>query len=97
MRLVRELSPERTRFWLQIIEACISVVKTPSGEFAGSWALKEAKKKGIHWFPNLRLLMSYGILRRTDVTHGGRRAYYIIPDIQAVMKALKGLKEKNVF
>lgn len=97
MRMVRELPKERLNYWLRIIEACLSVTKTPSGEFAGAWVLEEAKKKGITWFPNLRSLVSYGILKRTDVTRGGRRAYYIIPDSEGVAKALEEIRKQSQF
>lgn len=96
MRMVRELPKERLDYWLCIIEACLLVTKTPC-EFAGAWVLEEAKKKGITWFPNLRLLVSYGILKRTDVTRGGRRAYYIIPDSEGVAKALEEIRKQSQF
>ena len=75
--------------WLDVVEACIAEATRTKGEFAGAWALNEAKKSGRAWFPNLRPLVSYGILRRTDVTRGGRRAYYVMPDIEGVNAALK--------
>jgi hypothetical protein len=78
--------------WIPIVEACLEEAKR-YGEFAGSWVLSTAKKKGVSWFPNLRTLVSYGILKRTDVTRGGRRAYYIMPDVKGVEKALEEIKE----
>ncbi len=65
------------------------------GEFAGAWVLNEVKKSGRTWFPNLRPLVSYGILQRTDVTRGGRRAYYVLPDIQGVQTALREIRLPN--
>lgn len=75
--------------WLDVVAACVVEANRCNGEFAGAWALNEAKKSGRSWFPNLRPLVSYGILRRTDVTRGGRRAYYVMLDIQGVGTALK--------
>src|SRR6266446_1212674 len=70
------------------VHACVSLAEQTRGDFAGAWVLREAQKSGVKWFPNLRSLASYGILRRTDVTRGGRRAYYIMPDIAGVRAAL---------
>jgi len=89
---VKRLAHENPK-WLPIIEACLEEAKRCKGEFAGSWVLKTAKKKDILWFPNLRTLASYGILKRTDVTRSGRRAYYIMPDVEGVEKALGEIKE----
>ena len=79
--------------WIPVIRACLREAKRVKGDFAGAWVLQEAKKEGIKWFPNLRILASYGILQRTDVTRAGRRAYYIMPDIEGVEIALNELKE----
>jgi len=88
---VKRLAREKSG-WLPIVEACLEEAKRCKGEFAGAWVLETAKKKGISWFPNLRTLVSYGILKRTDVTRGGRRAYYVMPDIEGVEQALKEIK-----
>lgn len=88
-RLAREHSG-----WLPIVEACLEEAKITRGEFAGAWVLKQAKKKGINWFPNLRLLVGYGILKHEDTTRGGRRAYYIIPDPEGVARALQEIRKK---
>src|SRR6266852_9863705 len=77
--------PER----LLVVRACIAEAERTRGEFAGRWVLQEAKKSGVEWFPNLRSLASYGILRRTDVSRGGRRAYYAMPDVEGVKAAVK--------
>jgi len=73
---------------LVIVTACVSLAEQTRGDFAGAWVLQEAQKAGVGWFPNLRSLASYGILRRTDVTRRGRRAYYTMPDIEGVKAAL---------
>ncbi len=89
---VKRLGREKPE-WIPIVEACLEEAKESKGDFAGAWVLERAKKKGVSWFPNLRTLVSYGILKRTDVTRGGRRAYYIMPDIEGVEKALKEIKK----
>jgi len=86
-RLARE-HPE----WIPIVRACLREAKRVKGDFAGAWVLEEAKKEGVRWFPNLRILVSYGILQRTYVTRAGRRAYYVMPDISGVERALSELK-----
>lgn len=75
--------------WLVVVGACLVEAKRCNGEFAGSWVLQEAKKEGVNWFPNLRPLVSAGILKRTDLTHGGRRAYYLMIDPEGVKEALQ--------
>lgn len=77
--------------WLPIVKACLDMEKETNGDFAGAWVLGKVKKKGIGWFPNLRLLVGYGILKRKDITRGGRRAYYTMPDAEGVEKALTEL------
>lgn len=57
-----------------------------------AWVLERSSKRGIRWFPNLRLLVSYGILKHEDTTRGGRRAYYTMPDPEGVEKALRELE-----
>lgn len=94
MRLARE-RPE----WLPIAEACVRCVKTSRGEFAGRWVLQELERTdwtglsgdGKKWFPGLRTLVAYGILKHEDTVRGGRRAYYSMPDAAGVEKALKEL------
>ena len=75
--------------WFPVVRACLSEAKRCRGDFAGSWVLHEALKAGVDWFPNLRPLVSAGILQRTDVTRGGRRAYYLMRDPNGVEEALK--------
>jgi len=87
---VKRLARDRPD-WLPIVEACLEEAKESKGEFAGAWVLERAKKKGIKWFPNLRLLVGYGILKHEDTTRGGRRAYYTMSDREGVEKALREL------
>lgn len=81
--------------WILVVEACLEEAKQINGEFAGAWVLERAKQKGRNWFPNLRLLVSYDILKHEDTTRGGRRAYYTMPDLKGVEKALKELEKSN--
>ena len=82
--------------WLPILRECVKCAEK-YGEFAGSWVLKgverELKKKV--WVPGLRTLVAYGILKKVDTSRGGRRAYYIIPDIEGTKKALQELNNNS--
>ena len=76
--------------WTPIVAAALEKAKALNGSgMAGAWVLALAKERGILWLPNLRKLVSCGILEKEgETTRGGRRAYYIMPDIQGVEKAL---------
>lgn len=74
--------------WFEILRACLVVALRTEGEFAGAWVLNEARKYGIEWLPNLRPLVTYGILRRTGSSRGGRRAYYEMVDVEGVRSAI---------
>jgi hypothetical protein len=85
MRLAQEDAP-----WLPVVRAAFqrAVASRPyGGEFAGAWVLRELGS----WVPNLRLLVRYGILEKTDLTRGGNRAYYRMPDMDGVRRALSEL------
>ena len=96
---VRRLAKEHPD-WLPIVKASLKLAKEHV-EFAGSWVLQELSKtdwpglkfgnKKIKWFPGLRLLVGYGVLKHEDTTRGGRRAYYTMPDPEGVEKALREL------
>ena len=88
---VKRLAREKPK-WLPIVKACLKEAKETKGEFAGSWVLQTLNASGGKgWFPNLRPLVTYGILKHEETTRGGRRAYYTMPDIAGVEKALKEL------
>jgi len=76
--------------WLPILETALECAKE-HGEFCGNWVRKrmERKLKKKVWFPGLRMLVRYGILKHVETTRGGRRAYYTMPDQQGVEKALR--------
>lgn len=76
--------------WLPAVRAAYRQAVTAQrfgGEFAGAWVLKDLGS----WLPNLRLLVRYGILEKTDLTRGGNRAYYRMPDMEGVRRALEEL------
>lgn len=86
---VKKLAEERPD-WVPIIKECFECARKYK-EFAGSWVLNslEEKTKVRVWKPGLRTLVAYGILERTKTSRGGRRAYYIMPDLEGVKKALQ--------
>ncbi len=76
--------------WKGVVKAALEEAKTiKTGCFAGAWVLERAKKHGVSWIPNLRKLSSYGILKKEgESSRGGRRAYYKMPDVDGVERAL---------
>ncbi len=86
MRFLRD-RPE----WLPVVVACLVEASRTAGHgFAGAWVLKEAHRtSGVEWFPNLRPLVSAGILERTEVSRGGKRAYYVLRDPAGVGAAVQ--------
>jgi SOS-response transcriptional repressor LexA len=76
--------------WAPIVAAALEKAKVLNGQgMAGAWVLALAKERGILWLPNLRKLVSYGILEKEgESTRGGRRAYYIMFDMEGVEAAL---------
>lgn len=99
---VKRLAIEKPE-WLPIVESVVMCAKRlNSTELAGSWVLNEAIRRGItwkgkKWFPGLRTLAAYGILKKVGTARGGRRAYYIIPDMEGIEKALQELKSKEIY
>lgn len=88
---VRRLASEHPD-WLPVLEAAVSIAKDvePDGDFAGAWV---ANKLG-HWIPNLRILVSYGLLEKSGPsTRGGRRAYYRMPNREGIERALESWHE----
>jgi hypothetical protein len=81
---VRRLALERPD-WLRVLEAAVAVaasVEDAGGEFAGAWVVDELRRRGERGsVPNLRLLVTYGLLEKSGAsTRAGRRAYYRMPD-----------------
>ncbi len=81
--------------WLPILAAAIKEAKrTKEHGFAGAWVLQEVQEtSSIKWLPNLRPLVSAGILKRTEISRGGKRAYYIMLDVQGVEKAVREIEK----
>jgi hypothetical protein len=93
---VAQLAAERPE-WIAVLKAAIAVsdrLESYGDEFAGAWVVDELKRsqgRGV-WVPNLRLLVSYGLLEKSgESTRGGRRSYYRFPMKQAVKDALARL------
>lgn len=83
--------------WRNIVIASVEAAKAvTTGRFAGKWVLDRAKQHGVQWMPNLRKLTAYGILEKEgESTQGGRRAYYTMPDVQGVERALRDVSVSN--
>lgn len=68
--------------WIPVLEAACVVsdrVEAYGGEFCGAWVLDELERQAGHrtWLPNLRVLVSYGLIEKVgESVRGGRRAYY---------------------
>lgn len=80
--------------WFPIVFETLEAAKKYR-EFAGSWVLREIREKGEFYplGPGLRTLAAFGILKRTETTRSGRRAYYIMSDPEGVERALKEVKK----
>ena len=88
-KAVKRLAVERPS-WLPIVKECLILSKEVTGDFAGAWVFQRTQKKGLT-FPNLRLLVSFGILKKEGTSRAGRRAYYSIIDPEGVEQALNEL------
>lgn len=97
-RAVSALANERPE-WLSVLEAAIAVserVEPFGGEFAGAWVLDELERRSGHrtWLPNLRVLVSYGLLEKAgESTRGGRRAYYRVTAARVIREMLDRLRQ----
>ena len=87
--------------WIPAIQASLVLARrstkdsrNTTHEFAGAWVLDELQRRVAKdaWFPNLRILVSYGVLQKSgESTRGGQRAYYRMPDPDGVSRALSDL------
>jgi hypothetical protein len=94
---VRRLAREHPD-WLPVLAAALAVAadaEAHGGEFAGAAVVAELGRRGTaRWIPNLRILVSHGLLEKSGPsTRGGRRAYYRIPDREGVERALESLDD----
>ena len=96
-RAVRRLASDHPE-WIAVLEAALAVATRSepfTTEFAGSWVLKELESRAgrRQWIPNLRLLVTYGILEKSgETTRGGRRAYYRFVNRVAIQEALEQIR-----
>ncbi len=86
--------------WLPVLEAAVTVaarVEEHGGEFAGAWVVAELARRGTpRWIPNLRILVSYGLLEKSGPsTRSGRRAYYRMPERSEVAEALESWRAQE--
>ncbi len=74
--------------WLKVVMGCYEEAKSLEGKgFAGAWVVDR-----VGWFPGLRTLEKYEILRKEGETvRGGRRAYWVMTDMNGVAQALREL------
>src|SRR5579859_6293950 len=97
IRAVRRLAAEHPH-WVAVLEAAVAVASRSEpmdAEFAGSSVLKELESRAgqRQWIPNLRLLVTYGILAKSgESTRGGRRAYYRFVNRAATQDALEQIR-----
>jgi len=95
-RSVRHLAEERPD-WLDVLGAAATVAREAEGfggEFAGARVVEQLHRRGERRrVPNLRLLVSYGLLEKVGTTTmSGRRAYYCMPDREGVEDALERVR-----
>lgn len=91
MRLAHE-NPD----WIPVVQAALDTAILVKTDFAGAWVLNRAKELGKDWFPNLRILVTHGILKKEEVSRGGRRAYYSMPDKEGVVAALNEINKNLI-
>jgi len=87
--------------WIPVVRASLVLARrsakdtyNTNHEFAGAWVLDELQRQVSKdaWFPNLRILVSFGVLEKSgESTRGGQRAYYRMPDPDGVGRALTDL------
>src|SRR3989344_8251669 len=92
-KAVKRLAVERPD-WLPIVRECLKFWKEHHADFAGSWVYQSLQESGGPKFSNLRLLVSFGILKKEGTSRQGRRAYYTIVDPEGVEQALNELAEQ---
>ncbi|QQG46292.1 MAG: hypothetical protein HYY55_00385 [Candidatus Niyogibacteria bacterium] len=92
-KAIKRLAVERPD-WLPIVRECLAFTKEYKADFAGAWIYQRLQEKGGPRFSNLRLLVSFGILKKEGTSRAGRRAYYSFVDPVGVEEALKELSQE---
>lgn len=73
--------------WMKVVTGCYKEAKSHGdNRFAGTWVYR---RQATGWFPGLSLLEKYGILIKVASVSAG--AYYVMPDIEGVGRALRDL------
>jgi len=77
--------------WGPVLRECIIVAqqRKDGGKFAGAWVMQGLRAQGIKPPNNLRTLARLGLLTLLSTARHGNRAYYKIPDLKAITKAIK--------
>ena len=73
---------------MPVVTACCDFVKQMGNHFSGSWIVD---RLGGAWVPNLKRLVTLGLLEREELTRGGRRRYYRLIDPEGASRALREL------
>ena len=74
--------------WLPLVKAAWEFAHQSGNHFSGKWILGYAQ---AGWFPNLKPLVSRGILVKEYSTASGKKAYYRVGDLDATGRALREL------
>ena len=73
--------------WLKVVKACYEVAAEQGGKSFGSSFVS----KKVGWFPGLRKLANYHILKRDDYLSNKKEAWWLMPDIEGTGEALRKL------
>jgi len=73
--------------WLKVVKACYEVATENGGKSFGSSFVS----KKVEWFPGLRKLSNYHILKRYDYLSNKKETWWLMPDIEGTGKALRKL------
>ena len=71
--------------WIPVVRACYESSQKHGNHFAGSWIVQEPN---IGWLPNLKPLVTRGILTKGELTRGGSRRYYSLSDPEGIGRGL---------
>lgn len=74
--------------WLPLVKAAWEFSNQFGNYFSGKWILGYAR---AGWFPNLKPLVTRGILEKESSTAGGKKAYYRLVDTDGTGRALREL------